>query len=108
MSKTTVNKTPEQSALAPALTPEMQKCLNQISTGDGTITRHPGGFWYPSGDGKLSFGTTTVEALVKRGRLEYCEWKESHGRKFAIKARIAPNESSSATAPPKGIKCTNR
>lgn len=63
----------------------MQRCLEQIN--GGNITRYPGGFWYPDGNGKTSYGTTTVEALVKRGALEYCEWKESHARKFPIKAK---------------------
>lgn len=69
------------------ITPEMRRCLERISEASGTITRYPGGFWYPK-EGMAYFGTTTVEALVKRGKLEYCEWKESHGCKFPIKAKI--------------------
>jgi hypothetical protein len=81
------------------ISPEMKRCLDWIETCGGTITRYPGGFWYPDGDGRPSFGTTTIEALVKRGKLEYCDWKESHGRKFPIKAKVAnpPNEKSSGT-----------
>jgi hypothetical protein len=75
------------------ITPEMRRCLERINEASGTITRYPGGFWYPK-EGMASFGTTTVEALVKRGKLEYCEWKEYHGRKFPIKAKMAnpPNK----------------
>lgn len=72
----------------PELSHEMQWCLQNIKLSGGTITRYPGGFWRPDGEGKPSFGTTTIEALVKRGRLEYSEWKESHGRKFPIKASL--------------------
>lgn len=75
-----------------ALSLKMQNCMKQIADGDGTITRYPGGFWYPAGNGKPSYGTTTVEALVTRGRLEYSEWKQSHGRQFPIKARMPPND----------------
>ncbi len=58
----------------------------------GELTRYPGGFW-AGNDGvkEVWFGTSTVEALVKRGLMEYVEWKETHGRKFPICARtVAP------------------
>ena len=83
-----------------ALSGEMQKCLTEIAAGDGTVTRYPGGFWYPAGNGRPSFGTTTIEAIVKRGRLEYVEWKQSHGRQFPIKARLTPNEKLTQDARP--------
>ena len=79
------------SASGSALSTEMQRCLDRIAAHDGTITRYPGGFWIVDKSG-LTYGTTTVQALVKRGWLEYCEWKENSRGKFPIKARIAPNE----------------
>jgi|ERR1017187_3404434 hypothetical protein len=91
-------ETPGPGSLQPvrsALSPEMKRCLERVKAHDGTITRYPGGFWCVDSS-ELTYGTTTVEALVKRGRLEYCEWKESHGRKFPIKARTVPNKQAHA------------
>lgn len=69
------------------LTPVMLKCMEFIREGDGSIYRHPGGFWGHAAF-KLheSFGTSTVEALVKRGVLEYVEWQEGRGGRFPIRA----------------------
>src|ERR1039457_1901721 len=75
------------------LSPEMRRCLATIEGPryQGVITRFPGGFWVP-GVTRAGFcghfGTTTVEALVKRGTLIYDEWKESHGRRFPTRASM--------------------
>ena len=72
-----------------AMSIEMNQCLDRIEE-HGTITRYRGGFWCADTDSSgRTFGTTTVEALVKRGRLEYCDWKQPPGRKFPfpIKAK---------------------
>lgn len=69
------------------LSPTMHECLRRIAIGGGVITRAPGGFWLTAGY-QGSFGTTTVEALVHRGKLRYSEWKETHGRKFPIQAEV--------------------
>lgn len=75
-----------------ALSPHMLKCLAFIKANGMSITRHPGGFWAQadwrgiySGD---YFGTTTIEALVKRHMLFYDQWQESRQGKFPIRATM--------------------
>lgn len=63
----------------------------------GELVRHAGGFWtcrnvqwHSRGCPKDDwFGASTVNSLVKRGRMEFTEWKEGRGFKFPIAARIA-------------------
>lgn len=57
----------------------------------GKLVRHAGGFWCgKNGRGGRTFGTSTAQALVKRGAAEYTDWKESWGRKFPIELTIKP------------------
>lgn len=73
------------------LTKEMQRCVDYVKT-HCVIERTPGGFWGRIAVGTRWFGTTTVAALVSRDILEYSEWKESHGRKFPIAAKLAKDK----------------
>jgi hypothetical protein len=74
---------------------EMQRALDAaIAGGDGTLIRHPGGFWSPSNadlgsDGipRPYFGTTTVEGLVRRKRMTYTDWKEAGHHNLRKKTR---------------------
>lgn len=80
----------------PNLTPTMRDCLSAVKAAGGTITRSPGGYWYPGGSApnataKRWFGTTTVEALVIRGVLEHCDWRISNGRMFPVQSRLKEN-----------------
>ena len=72
------------------LTPVMRACLVFMHQGDGSIYRHQGGYWcsriYNLAE---SFGTSTVEGLVKRGFIEYVEWKEGRNGKFPTRATVA-------------------
>lgn len=68
----------------------MSACLEFIhSKCAGEIHRHPGGFWRAkdtwNGD---SFGTSTIEALVARGLLQYSQWQEGRNGRFPIAAKI--------------------
>lgn len=78
-----------------SLSATMSECVNRIRSHCGIITRYPGGFWCIENEAgetvAPTYGTSTVEALVRREALEYCEWKQSHGRQFPIKARLTPN-----------------
>lgn len=73
------------------LSPVMQACVDFMRGQGGYLYRHPGGFW-----GAMafrlheSFGTSTVEALVRRGVAEYVHWRESErgGRRFPITASL--------------------
>lgn len=64
----------------------------------GRLVRYVGGYWAaeraPRNHNGIPIdhvGTPTVEGLVKRGRLEYTEWKEGRGGKFPIVAEFVDN-----------------
>jgi hypothetical protein len=58
----------------------------------GALTRHPGGYWGAPKYERYGvwFSTSTVDALVKRGRLIYTAWKDGRKGRFPIEAKIAP------------------
>ncbi len=72
------------------LTATMNACLDHTREHGGTLTRYPGGFWRVAGIGEPWFGTTTIEALTKRGFLVYTEWAGEAPRKFPVAAVIPP------------------
>ena len=70
------------------LSPTMGKCLNRIKETGGRIVRRPGGYWF-CGEDTSWFGTTTVEALAKRGLIKYSDWKQSkNGDVFPVEATL--------------------
>ncbi len=79
------------------LSPEMQRVLNHALESEGAkLVRLPGGFWTHVGakwNGSAPewyAGTTTIEALVKRGRMTYSAWQErrkNRGR-FPVEASV--------------------
>jgi len=86
-----------QATGAASLSPTMRECADRIRSHCGRIiVRYPGGFWcVKNSSGETvapTYGTTTVEALVKRGVLEYSEWKENRNGRFPIRARMTPNK----------------
>lgn len=61
----------------------------------GEIVRLPGGYWTHRGAGwngnrpaGAYFGSSTIQACVLRGALEYSEWKENRMGSFPVAARI--------------------
>ena len=76
----------------PKLSPEMAKALEAAKDAGGKLRRFPGGFWYPSDKAQGEwFGTTTVEALVKRGAMTYSRWQQRHWpnlKPFPIEATV--------------------
>ena len=88
-----MNKAPlttENQTKAPGpLTGVMIKCVKFMRAEAGCIYRHPGGYW-GSANFKLyeSFGTSTVEGLVRRGVAEYTEWQEGRNGRFPIRATL--------------------
>lgn len=58
----------------------------------GKLIRHVGGYWsWPgcpkhahNGNPEEYFGTSTVQALVDRGEMEFVEWKAGRGGEFPI------------------------
>ena len=71
------------------LSPTMRNALRTMNESGG-LKRLPGGFWIRASaaglHGEVTFGTTTVEALVRRRRASYTEWKGDP--KFPIKAEV--------------------
>lgn len=81
----------------PRLTRPMEIAMADIARIGGTVERKPGGYWvrpgvaWSSSTGwGLSIPTTTVQALVRRGKLAYTEHQEGRRGKFPIRAAIPP------------------
>jgi hypothetical protein len=76
------------------LSPTMERALSYALT-HGDLYRFPGGFWarqdWRQGE-RPWFGTSTVDALVTRGRMEYSEWHEGGRSRFPICARVCECE----------------
>ena len=73
-----------------ALTKTMRQAVAFARQHGGMLYRHPGGFWSGpefSGYGE-SYGSSTVEALVARGVVEYAGWKEGRNGRFPIIAKV--------------------
>lgn len=65
------------------LSPTMQDAVEFARQHGNKLIRLPGGFWCREGLTRWErpwFGTTTVEALVKRGVAEYTKWQEGRSR----------------------------
>lgn len=81
-----------------SLSHEMKNCITFARSGNGKLYRQPGGFWKkeefePYG---ISYGTPTIEALVKRGLAEYTEWKDGRRGRFPVVVEIKENICSKA------------
>lgn len=67
---------------------QMQAAIIDMAEHDG-LQRFPGGFWSRPGDARdpaVSYGTSTVEALVNRYMAKYREWH--HGRNGAFPVSV--------------------
>ena len=70
----------------------MAVALSMAHEAGGKLVRYVGGYWAPENSPLRSHdghpvdyvGTSTIEALVKRGELTYSDWKEGRGGKFPI------------------------
>lgn len=71
------------------LSPTMQRAVRLAMDSGGKLIRYPGGYWRGGGAGHV--GTSTVEALVKRGVGSYSAWKESRRGKFPIELTLTPH-----------------
>ena len=82
------------------LTATMAACLDDCLDHGGTFNRFPGGFWaYPgcrrlphNGHPETHWGTSTIQALVARGRMVYSEWHTGRNGRFSIAVRVLPTE----------------
>lgn len=79
------------------LSATMAVTLAEITLRGGKIVRHQGGYWTEPGATPRAVighpfdwwaGTRTIEALVRRGELEYTEWKDGRGGRFPVAADL--------------------
>lgn len=79
------------------LSPTMRDAIDHALKHSGgvpenaVLVRFPGGFWSHRGSRQIdpTWGTTTIEAIVKRGAAEYTKWKErKDGSQFPIEVTI--------------------
>ena len=69
----------------------MQKAIGQMRKHNNKLVRLPGGWWLGEGVSRFQgpmFGTSTVEALVKRGLAEYTTWKDGRNGAFPIECML--------------------
>ena len=88
---TTANSRSRAAGLLADLSPAMMAAWDYAIIRGGKIVRHPGGFWARAewtGRDEVSFGTTTIEALVSRGAARYTQWKENRNGRFPIEAEM--------------------
>lgn len=94
------------SVTVPGLSPTMQSAVDHARQHGGSLVRYPGGFWCR--DGLMDhaapwWGTSTVQAIVKRGAMAYTEWKESAHSRFPIRATIARSVADNEVQKPDGL-----
>jgi hypothetical protein len=74
-----------------SLSPTMQDAVRTARLHGGYLMRYPGGYWsVPDWHGRYGWyvGTSTIQALVSRGVMEYSEWQEGKNYGFPIKATL--------------------
>ena len=77
----------------PELSPKMLKAIDHMKNHDNKLVRFPGGYWAAEGwawHGPY-FGTSTVEALVRRNVATYTVWKDGRNGKFPIEVTLKPS-----------------
>jgi hypothetical protein len=81
------------------LSATMAIALREAIAHGGKLVRHQGGYWtVPGAVMSASIGhpfdwwtgTTTIDALVDRGRMKFTQYKQSCGTRFPIVAEVVP------------------
>lgn len=65
------------------LSPKMISAIKHMARNENTMVRFPGGYWARRGWSAWNgpcFGTSTIEAIVRRGYAEYTVWKDGRTR----------------------------
>jgi hypothetical protein len=72
------------------LSATMQAAFNYAVANGNRILRFPGGYWAREGwqPHELSFGTTTIDALVFRGVAQYTDFQEGRSGRFPVEITI--------------------
>ncbi len=74
-----------------ALSPSMAGALTHALNHGAKLIRFPGGFWAAENwklHSGVYWGTSTVEALVTRGRMAYTKWQDGKHGKFPVEATV--------------------
>lgn len=75
------------------LSPRMKKAIDHMKLHNNKLVRYPGGYWAAENWHMWkgpSFGTPTVEALVRRGVASYTDWKIGKKSSFPIECTLRP------------------
>lgn len=79
------------------MTAHMAGALGDIIECGGKIVRHAGGFWTRPGAVRTAtigypfdwwLSTRTVDGLVRRGELQYTQWRDGRQGRFPIAAAV--------------------
>jgi len=74
------------------LSPKMISAIKHMARNENTMVRFPGGYWARRGWSAWNgpcFGTSTIEAIVRRGYAEYTVWKDGRGNtRFPIECGL--------------------
>lgn len=75
------------------LSKTMRDCYEYAKGNGGILTRFPGSFhqpvkWMLASQERQFFGSSTVEALVKRGYAEYSKWRMGRRGEFPIEVTM--------------------
>jgi hypothetical protein len=86
---------PRREKQSTALSRPMLEAVRLARDHGDKLKRFPGGFWTaPQWGIARTFGTPTIEALVKRGYAEYTEWVDGRSGRFPVeitlKLRVTP------------------
>lgn len=73
------------------LSPKMIDAIKHMARHGNVMVRYPGGYW-ASKEWHMwhgpSFGTPTIEGIVRRGYAEYSVWKDGRSSKFPIECAL--------------------
>ena len=72
--------------------PLMNELLERLKVPGATVARKPGGYWcVENKDGESvapTYGTKTIAALIQRGLIEHCEWRENSVGRFGVRCAL--------------------
>lgn len=79
------------------LSPTMRDAYTYATNNGGVLVRFPGGYnqsveWKVSSQASVVFGTSTIEALVKRGYAVYTKWQDGKRKPFPIEATMVSKD----------------
>jgi hypothetical protein len=87
------------------LSKTMQEAVTFAREQGGSLVRSPGGYWHAPKElqmfgirSVITFGTSTVAALVSRGVADYTEWKDGRNGRFPVKVTLKATDGIGSSA----------